>query len=66
VLVADVEELLSEHPEAHGFTVPGMPTGSPDMEMPEKPPDSYEVTSLVISKIKFSQIMITATPLLPK
>ena len=35
--------LLSERPEARGLAVPGMPTGSPGMEMPEVSPDSYEV-----------------------
>ena len=35
--------LLSERPEAQGLAVPGMPTGSPGMEMPEVSPDNYEV-----------------------
>ena len=35
--------LLSERPEARGLAVPGMPTGSPGIEMPEVSPDSYEV-----------------------
>ena len=43
VPAADVERLLSERPEARGLAVPGMPTGSPGMEMPGVSPDSYEV-----------------------
>jgi hypothetical protein len=30
---ADVERLLSEKPDALGLVVPGMPAGSPGMEM---------------------------------
>ncbi|SNT20003.1 DUF411 domain-containing protein [Tropicimonas sediminicola] len=33
VPAADVQRLLSERPEALGLTVPGMPIGSPGMEM---------------------------------
>ncbi|PWJ20796.1 DUF411 domain-containing protein [Jannaschia seohaensis] len=33
VPVADVERLLAERPEAIGLSVPGMPIGSPGMEM---------------------------------
>jgi hypothetical protein len=43
VPIADVERLLFERPEAQGLAVPGMPTGSPGMEMPGISPDSYEV-----------------------
>ena len=43
VPAADVKRLLSERPEARGLVVPGMPTGSPGMEMPGVSPDSYEV-----------------------
>ena len=43
VPATDVERLLSERPEARGLAVPGMPTGSPGMEMPGVSPDSYEV-----------------------
>ena len=43
VPIADVERLLFERPEAQGLAVPGMPTGSPGMEMPGVSPDSYEV-----------------------
>lgn len=33
VPAADVERLLDERPRARGLTVPGMPVGSPGMEM---------------------------------
>ncbi|SMO50921.1 DUF411 domain-containing protein [Gracilimonas mengyeensis] len=39
----DVERLLSERPDAIGIAVPGMPTGSPGMEMPGRPADNYDV-----------------------
>ena len=43
VPVADVEKLLSERPKARGLAVPGMPMGSPGMDMPGVSPDSYKV-----------------------
>jgi hypothetical protein len=33
VPAADVERLLAERPDAIGLSVPGMPIGSPGMEM---------------------------------
>jgi hypothetical protein len=44
----DVERLLKEKPDAIGLTVPGMPIGSPGMEVPGRAADSYEV--LLIAK----------------
>ncbi len=43
VPVADIDRLLAERPEAKGLAVPGMPTGSPGMEMPETDADRYNV-----------------------
>ena len=43
VPATDVERLLSERPDALGLAVPGMPTGSPGMEVRGVSPDSYEV-----------------------
>ncbi|MGN8225647.1 DUF411 domain-containing protein [Gracilimonas sp. BCB1] len=44
---ADVERLLQEKPEdVIGLAVPGMPTGSPGMEMPGRPADNYDVILL--------------------
>lgn len=39
----DVERLLQEKPDAIGLSVPGMPVGSPGMEMPGQTPDKYDV-----------------------
>ncbi|MCH2558912.1 MAG: DUF411 domain-containing protein [Alcanivorax sp.] len=38
----DVKRLLEERPDAHGLTVPGMPVGSPGMEMGDRR-DAYQV-----------------------
>ena len=43
VPAADVERLLSERPDIIGLAVPGMPIGSPGMEVPGATPDSYDV-----------------------
>ena len=46
VPAADVRRLLADRPEARGLTVPGMPIGSPGMEMGDQR-DAYE-TLLVL------------------
>lgn len=38
-----VKRLLSERPEGIGLAVPGMPVGSPGMEVEGTEPDTYEV-----------------------
>ncbi len=38
-----VLRLLAEKPQAWGLAVPGMPVGSPGMEVEGAPPDTYEV-----------------------
>ena len=43
VPAADVKRLLREQPDAKGLTVPNMPVGSPGMEVPGRPADSYQV-----------------------
>jgi hypothetical protein len=40
---ATIKKFLAEHPKAAGLAVPGMPSGSPGMEMPGQVPDHYEV-----------------------
>lgn len=35
--------LLRERPRLVGLAVPGMPLGSPGMEVPGRPPDRYEI-----------------------
>lgn len=42
----DVQRLLQEKPDIIGLTVPGMPIGSPGMEMPGRPADSYNVYAI--------------------
>lgn len=39
----DIKRLLREKPDAKGLTVPGMPAGSPGMEVPSGQIDRYEV-----------------------
>jgi hypothetical protein len=43
VPAADVRRLLSERPDARGLTVPGMPLGSPGMEVPGGRREAYDV-----------------------
>lgn len=39
----DVKRLLRERPDVTGLAVPGMPVGSPGMEMPGRGVDPYDV-----------------------
>jgi hypothetical protein len=39
----DVKRLLAERPDAIGLAVPGMPIGSPGMEVPGRGADAYDV-----------------------
>lgn len=39
----DVKRLLAERPEAKGLVLPGMPAGSPGMEMPDGRTEPYTV-----------------------
>jgi len=48
VPAADIQRLLRERPQAKGLTVPGMPAGSPGMEVPAGQVDPYEV--LLVAK----------------
>lgn len=43
VPAADVQRLLKERPAVAGLAVPGMPIGSPGMEVPNVKPQPYEV-----------------------
>lgn len=42
VPAADVRKLLAERPDAAGIAVPGMPIGSPGMEVPDRAPQAFE------------------------
>jgi len=43
VPAADVQRLLKERPAVVGLAVPGMPVGSPGMEVPNMKPAAYNV-----------------------
>lgn len=43
VPAADIERLLEERPEIAGLAVPGMPVGSPGMEIDGQPDQPFEV-----------------------
>ncbi len=43
VPVADIVRLLEQRPNAKGLTVPGMPAGSPGMELPSGEVEPYDV-----------------------
>lgn len=44
VPIEDIQRLLKERPEnVVGLAVPGMPIGSPGMEVPGRAPDNYDV-----------------------
>ncbi len=45
VPVEDIERLLTERPAVIGIAVPGMPVGSPGMEVPGAEPRPYDVVS---------------------
>ena len=38
-----IERLLEEEPDIVGLSVPGMPVGSPGMEVPGRAPERYDV-----------------------
>jgi hypothetical protein len=40
-----VDRLLQERPKVTGIAVPGMPVGSPGMEVPGRPADRYQVVT---------------------
>jgi hypothetical protein len=43
VPATDVQRLLKERPAVLGLAVPGMPIGSPGMEVPNMKPQPYDV-----------------------
>lgn len=45
VPASDIRRLLEEQPQVAGLTAPGMPMGSPGMEVPGRAPDAYDVLS---------------------
>ena len=49
VPAADIERLLKEKPAIAGIAVPGMPVGSPGMEVPGRRADKYDVVAFTKS-----------------
>ncbi|HEU4830065.1 MAG TPA: DUF411 domain-containing protein [Gemmatimonadales bacterium] len=45
VPAATIQRLLEEKPAIAGIAVPGMPVGSPGMEVPGQPADKYDVVA---------------------
>src|SRR3546814_2251231 len=54
VPAADIKRLLEEKPDARGLVLPGMPLGSPGMEVPEGRQRSEEHTSDLQSLMRIS------------
>lgn len=48
VPAADIRRLLAEHPSITGLAVPGMPVGSPGMEIEGAPTQPYDVIAFTI------------------
>ncbi|WP_349370939.1 DUF411 domain-containing protein [Salinarimonas sp.] len=47
-----VKRLLAERPQAHGLSVPGMPIGSPGMEVPGVADEEYDVVLFGESRLE--------------
>jgi hypothetical protein len=41
----DIQRMLAERPDIRGLAVPGMPVGSPGMEVEGRPADAYDVVA---------------------
>lgn len=50
VPAAAIKRLLAERPQAKGIAVAGMPVGSPGMEIPGRPPETYEVLLFAVGE----------------
>lgn len=60
VPVADIQRLLKERPDVVGLAVPGMPVGSPGMDIPGAAPEAYEV--LTFDKDGQTQVFSSYSP----
>ncbi len=54
----DVARLLREKPKALGLTVPGMPIGSPGMEVPDRSAEKFD-TLLLLDRSGRTQVFAT-------
>lgn len=61
VPLAEIEKLISEKPAIRGIAVPGMPTGSPGMEMGESR-DAYEVVAFAADGTRIVFAKYAANP----
>jgi hypothetical protein len=48
VPATDIKRFLAQRPDARGLALPGMPIGSPGMEVEGQPPEAYDV--LLVAK----------------
>ena len=48
VPAADIRRMLAERPPIRGIAAPGMPVGSPGMEVPGQKPEPYQVFSFTL------------------
>jgi hypothetical protein len=53
VPVAAVERLLRERPAIRGLSVPGMPVGSPGMEVEGQPAEPFEVFAFSVDGARY-------------
>jgi hypothetical protein len=47
VPATEIQRLLKERPAIHGLSVPGMPIGSPGMEIDGQPAEAYDVIAFM-------------------
>lgn len=52
VPVEDIKRLLTDKPDAKGLAVPGMPLGSPGMEVPDGTVQPYAVVPIVATELR--------------
>ena len=60
VPAADVERMLKERPAIAGLAVPGMPMGSPGMEVQGSAPQPYDV--IAFDKMGKTEVYASYTP----
>lgn len=56
----DVRRLLAERPDVVGLVVPGMPVGSPGMEVPGQPAEPFQV--LAFDKAGRTEVFASYNP----
>ncbi|MBF0381928.1 MAG: DUF411 domain-containing protein [Magnetococcales bacterium] len=51
VPVEDIHRMLKQKPQITGIAAPGMPVGSPGMEIPDQPADRYDIITFKNGKM---------------